>query len=102
MAIAKKELEEHIRFLPLNPEANYLLVLNAQQIAMDDAASLLDMLEKTNKVNTCGAVLVFGDVNTAVKLLDITKLQEAIKAEQVKPTKGTKKNGQKPTTSTSK
>lgn len=96
----KAELEKHIKFIGLNPQGNYLLVMNVQQISMLDAKDVLDMLEQTKLTNACGAVMVFGDVNTAVKLLDVSKLQEAIKAEQTKPNKELKKDGKKATTKT--
>lgn len=96
-APTKAELEQHIKFLPLDPKANYLLVLNAQQISMQDAQSVIEMLETTKLTNACGAVLVYGDVNTAIKLIDVSKLQALIKKEQ-----GVKGNGKKPTAKTSK
>lgn len=81
-APTQAELEQHIKFLPLDPKANYLLVLNAHQISMQDAQSVIEMLDNTKLTNACGAVLVYGDVNTAIKLLDVSKLQELIKKEQ--------------------
>lgn len=102
-APSKASFEQYIKFLPLNPSANYLLVLNAQQLSMPDAKDLLNMLERTNKVNTCGAVLVYGDVNTAVKLLDVSLLQaeitKAIKANK-KGVKGNDKSKKAATTTT--
>lgn len=96
-APTQAELEQHIKFLPLDPKANYLLVLNAHQISMQDAQSVIEMLDTTKLTNACGAVLVYGDVNTAIKLLDVSKLQELIKKEQ-----GVKTNGKKATAKTSK
>lgn len=71
-----KEIFEGVKLLELNPRGQYLFVLNTDQFSMSNVQELIDLCDKTAMTNVKGALLVRGDVNTAVKLIDIKDLKK--------------------------
>lgn len=78
-----KDIFDGVRLLELNPRGQYLFVLNTDQFNMASVQELIDLCDKTAMTNVKGALLVKGDVNTAVKLIDVKDL----KKEQAKDVK---------------
>lgn len=83
-----KDIFEGVRLLELNPRGQYLFVLNEEQFNMGAVADLINLCEKTAMTNVKGALLVRGDVRTAVNVLDIKDLKkEPAKNAKTNPTK---------------
>lgn len=71
-----KQVFDGLRLLELNPRGQYLFVLNEEQFNLNAVSDLINLCEKTALTNVKGALLVRGDVNTAVKLVDIKDLKK--------------------------
>lgn len=71
-----KTIFEGVKLLELNPRGQYLFVLNNRQISMSAVQELIDMCDKTAMANVKGAIMVDGDVNTAVQVIDIKDLKK--------------------------
>lgn len=70
------DIHEGVRLLELNPRGQYLFVVNQEQFTIEDTSELIDLCDKTAMTNVKGALIVRGDVNTAVKLIDIKDLKK--------------------------
>lgn len=68
------DIHEGVRLMELNPRGQYLFVVNNEQFTISDVSELIDLCDKTAMTNVKGALIVRGDVNTAVKLVDIKDL----------------------------
>lgn len=73
-----KEIFAGVKLLELNPRGQYLFVLNEDQFNVSAVADLIDLCDKTAMTNVKGALLVKGDVNTAVKLIDVKDLKKEL------------------------
>lgn len=83
-----KEIFEGVKLLELNPRGQYLFVINQEQFNQASVADLIDLCDKTAMTNVKGALLVTGDVNTAVLLIDVKDLKkEPTKDAKANPTK---------------
>jgi hypothetical protein len=71
-----KEIFDGVKLLELNPRGQYLFVLNEEQFNMNAVADLINLCDNTAMTNVKGALLVKGDVNTAVKLIDVKDLKK--------------------------